>query len=103
MDPRDFTPVEVNDARLVQMTPGAHIDVSYGADHRFVIKGLDAGQTSIAGTLSTKVPHLTTGAGSISFRIAIQVGGGGGKPVYQPCGKPGDGGIMVNGKCTYPD
>lgn len=101
---RDLTPLEINDTRLVHLTPGAHIDISQDANHRFIIKGVDAGTTSITGTLTNRVPALTTGAGATSFRIAIQVDTAQPPPsVYHPCGKPGDGGILVNGKCVYPD
>jgi hypothetical protein len=99
----DFKPIEINDTRLIQIPAVPHIDVSQGADHRFIIKGVDAGSTRLVGTLNKRVPYLTTNADRITFIIAIQVNGPSGKPVYQPCGKPGDGGIIVNGKCTYPD
>jgi hypothetical protein len=69
------TPVEINDVRVVKLTPGPvgaeHIRLGATPDRRFTVNAVSKGTTGITGDIL--LDDLYTGGGEKFLRIAIEV------------------------------
>ncbi|MSP94021.1 MAG: hypothetical protein EXR00_02020 [Alphaproteobacteria bacterium] len=70
----NYAPVEVNDARVVRLTPSPGIAITQNPDYRYSVRGVTLGQHGIKGELL--MYDLYNGGGATIFNIAIEVGGG---------------------------